>query len=217
MDYLKTNESASLPDLAKVTYQNMESRAVEEVIRRNRHDRMKDDENNKELFEKHLANMRSILNNYDYELSNMRQIMLNCKKMKREEAESYVRMLEALALGYRRKFGSALIVPFLTGIIVKAKDPYAMSKYYNILVGDIMGKIDFSNAKGRIEERRIDELLLELRYKESGIFRILRKREINRIRNRINAKKKKVEKYYAKADNYKMLFSTIKSIISKQQ
>jgi hypothetical protein len=216
VDYVKTNEPGSLLDLSRITYQNMESKAVEEVVKRDRHDKIKDDEHNRELFEKHLTNMRSILNNYDYELSNMHQIVSNCKKMKGNEAESYVKMLEALALGYRKKFGSALIVPFLTGVVAKAKDPYEMSKYYDVLVSEIVGKIDLANAKGRIEERKIDELMLELRYKESGIMRIFRKGEINRIKSRIIKKKKRVEKYYAKADNYRMLFSTIKSIVSKK-
>jgi hypothetical protein len=91
-----------------------------------------------------------------------------------------------------------------------------MNKYYDILVSEIAGKIDLADAKGRIEERKIEEFMLELRYKESGIMRIFRKGEINRIRSRIITKKKRVEKYYAKADNYRMLFSTIKSIVSKK-
>ncbi len=216
MDYLKTNELESLPDF-KSNYQNMESRAVEEVLKKDRHDKIKEDERNRELFEKHIANMRSILNNYDYELSNMHQIVSNCKKMKNGEAENYIKMLEALALGYRKKFGSSLIIPFLTGVIAKAKDPYAMSKYYNMLLSEIVGKIDLASAKERIEERKIDELTLELRYKESGVLRIFRKGDIKRIKNRIAAKKRKIDKYRARADNYKLLFSTVKSIVSKQQ
>ena len=84
-----------------------------------------------------------------------------------------------------------------------------------MLVGEIAKKIHIASSKAKIEERKIEELMLELRYKQASILRLFKRGEIERIKRRIQNKRRKIEKYSAIAENYKKLLDDTKGFVER--
>ena len=199
----------------KGAYRNIASQAVENIIGKNRAEKLKESTPNRELLESHLETMRSILNSYEYELVNLQKILSNTKRMKIWEMQKYLNIVEALAFGYKKILGSEIAIPLLTGIVTKSNDLYTLNKYYNMLVGEIAKKIHIASSKAKIEERKIEGLMLELRYKQASILRLFKRGEIERIKRRIQSKRRKIDKYSAIAENYKKLLDETKVFAEK--
>ena len=209
----KMNED--LLGVPKGAYRNIASQAVENIIGKNRAEKLKESTPNRELLENHLETMRSILNSYEYELVNLQKILSNTKRMKIWEMQKYLNIVEALAFGYKKILGSEIAIPLVTGIVTKSNDLYTLNKYYNMLVGEIAKKIHIASSKAKIEERKIEELTLELRYKQASILRLFKRGEIERIKRRIQNKRRKIDKYSAIAENYKKLLDETKGFAEK--
>ncbi|MFP3278894.1 MAG: hypothetical protein RXP92_01100 [Candidatus Micrarchaeota archaeon] len=209
----KMNED--LFDVPKEAYRNIASQAVENIIDKNRAEKLKESTPNRELLENHLETMRNILNSYEYELINIQKILSNTKRMKIWEVQKYLNIVEALAFGYKKILGSEIAIPLVTGIITKSNDLYTLDKYYNMLVGEIVKKIHIASSKAKIEERKIEELMLELKYKQASILRIFKRGEIERIKRRIQSKRRKIDKYSAIAENYKKLLDDTKAFAER--
>jgi len=209
----KMNED--LLGVPKGAYRNIASQAVENIIGKNRAEKLKESTPNRELLENHLETMRSILNSYEYELVNLQKILSNTKRMKIWEVQKYLNIVEALAFGYKKILGSEIAIPLVTGIVTKSNDLYTLNKYYNMLVGEIAKKIHIASSKAKIEERKIEELMLELRYKQASILRLFKRGEIERIKRRIQNKRRKIEKYSAIAENYKKLLDDTKGFAER--
>ena len=205
----------NLFEMPKDAYRNIASQAVENIIGKNRAEKLKESIPNRELLESHLETMRSILNSYEYELVNLQKILSNTKRMKIWEVQKYLNIVEALAFGYKKILGSEIAIPLLTGIVTKSNDLYTLNKYYNMLVGEIAKKIHIASSKAKIEERKIEELMLELRYKQASILRLFKRGEIERIKRRIQNKRRKIDKYSAIAENYKRLLDETKVFAEK--
>jgi len=199
----------------KGAYRNIASQAVENIIGKNRAEKLKESTPNRELLESHLETMRSILNSYEYELVNLQKVLSNTKRMKIWEVQKYLNIVEALAFGYKKILGSEIAIPLLTGIVTKSNDLYTLNKYYNMLVGEIAKKIHIASSKAKIEERKIEGLMLELRYKQASILRLFKRGEIERIKRRIQSKRRKIDKYSAIAENYKKLLDETKVFAEK--
>jgi len=209
----KMNED--LLGVPKGAYRNIASQAVENIIGKNRAEKLKESTPNRELLENHLETMRSILNSYEYELVNLQKILSNTKRMKIWEMQKYLNIVEALAFGYKKILGSEIAIPLVTGIVTKSNDLYTLNKYYNMLVGEIAKKIHIASSKAKIEERKIEELMLELRYKQASILRLFKRGEIERIKRRIQNKRRKIDKYSAIAENYKKLLEDTKGFAER--
>ena len=209
----KMNED--LLGVPKGAYRNIASQAVENIIGKNRAEKLKESTPNRELLENHLETMRSILNSYEYELVNLQKILSNTKRMKIWEMQKYLNIVEALAFGYKKILGSEIAIPLVTGIVTKSNDLYTLNKYYNMLVGEIAKKIHIASSKAKIEERKIEELTLELRYKQASILRLFKRGEIERIKRRIQNKRRKIDKYSAIAENYKKLLDDTKGFAER--
>lgn len=209
----KMNED--LLGVPKGAYRNIASQAVENIIGKNRAEKLKESTPNRELLENHLETMRSILNSYEYELVNLQKILSNTKRMKIWEVQKYLNIVEALAFGYKKILGSEIAIPLVTGIVTKSNDLYTLNKYYNMLVGEIAKKIHIASSKAKIEERKIEELMLELRYKQASILRLFKRGEIERIKRRIQNKRRKIDKYSAIAENYKKLLEDTKGFAER--
>jgi len=204
-----------LIDAPKEAYRNIASQAVESIISKNRAEKLKESTPNRGLLENHLETMRSILNSYEYELVNIQKILSNTKRMKIWEVQKYLNIVEALAFGYKKILGSELVIPLVTGIVTKSNDLYTLDKYYNMLIGEIAKRIQIASSKAKIEERKMGELMLELKYKQASILRIFKRGEIEGIKRRIQSKRRKIEKYSAIAENYKKLLDETKGFAER--
>jgi len=214
MDFKIENNLLEMP---KDAYRNIASQAVENIIGKNRAEKLKESTPNKELLESHLETMRSILNSYEYELMNIQKVLSNTKRMKVWEIQKYLNMLEALAFGYKKILGSEIVIPLLTGIVAKSNDLYTINRYYDMLIGMIAKKMHAADSKAKIEARKIEELTLELKYKESSIMKFFKRSEIKMIKRKIQVKNRKIEKYNAIAENYKALLDYTKRIAERDK
>jgi len=205
----------NLFEMPKDAYRNIASQAVENIISKNRAEKLKESIPNRELLENHLETMRSILNSYEYELANIQKILSNTKRMKVWEMQKYLNIVEALAFGYKKILGSEIAIPLVTGIVTKSNDLYTLDKYYNMLVGEIAKKIHAASSKAKIEERNMEVLMLELRYKQASLLRLFKRGEIERIKRRIQNKKRRIDKYSAIAENYKKLLDDTKGFAER--
>ena len=60
----------------------------------------------KDQLDTHISNVKGILNNYDYEIFCMPNVIANTKTMSRNDTKDYLKHIEALAVGYSSVFGN---------------------------------------------------------------------------------------------------------------
>ncbi|MGC8662583.1 MAG: hypothetical protein ACP5RT_02235 [Candidatus Micrarchaeia archaeon] len=215
MDFAFENK-IEMPQLRQVN-NNIASKAVEEVISKNRKDKLKENMASRELFETHLQNMKLILDTYEYEITNMHKILSNSRKMKIWDVQHYLNVIEALAFGYKKLYGIEITIPLLTGIITKSNDLYTLNKYYDLLISEMIKRVNLAESKTKIEERKIEELTLKLKYEESNIFKIFKKSKIESVKRNIIIKKRKIERYKARAEKYKTLLSSTRNMLRAEK
>ena len=152
----------------------------------------------KDQLDSHLANIKNVLNNYDYEIFCMPNIITNTKSMSRSEMREYLKHMEALATGYSSVFDSDLATLLLIGITCKSRSVSSIAKYYGNLSSDINKKIEYYDRLLQRHSDFISRVNYEIKVTESGFFRFFRKKKATRLKtiahkrsNRIRAIEKK--------------------------
>ena len=94
----------------------------------------------KDQLDTHVSNVKDILNNYDYEIFCMPNVIANTKTMSRNETKEYLKHIEALAVGYSSIFGNDLATLLLIGLTCKSRSVSSIARYYDNFSSDINRK-----------------------------------------------------------------------------
>jgi hypothetical protein len=200
----------------------MEMNAVKKIVRENWESKVKEKGTNVDILSKHADFMNRQFGSMGYETMCMPHVVLNTKKMSRSEIIAYTRMLEALAIGYRDRFGSEFGGQMVAGATIVSKDVRGMRKLFDYFMLHISkNAFTFERAVDK-EVRIIERLNYELGRKDSGLFKFFRKKDIAELKKRINIKRAKIGKFESKRMKYSVLSDALNAKIqgprlSKQQ
>ena len=191
----------------------MEVEAVKRIIRESWQPDVKDS-STMDILNRHVDFMARELKLPDYEAACMQNVALHSKHMTKSELRAYTKLIEALAIGYKSKFGLDITNLLIAGVALLSKDLKTARKHYNNLLSDLYYNLKSYDDRIEKENNRITRLATRLQDKESRmfLFRMLNKREINALKSRINKRTSRMNKLSSRKVMYDSLATKLKSV-----
>ena len=191
----------------------MEVEAVKRIIRESWQPDVKDS-STMDILNRHVDFMARELKLPDYEAACMQNVALHSKHMTKSELRAYTKLIEALAIGYKSKFGLDITNLLIAGVALLSKDLKTARKHYNNLLSDLYYNLKSYDDRIEKENNRITRLATRLQDKESRmfLFRMLNKREINALKSRINKRTSRMNKLSSRKVKYDSLATKLKSV-----
>lgn len=190
----------------------MEMNAVKKVVRESWESKLKEKGANLDILGKHAEFMTKEFGSIGYETMCMQNIVAHAKHMSKSELIAYMQIAEALAVGYKSKFGLNFGGLLIAGVTLVSKDLNTMRKHFNYFMSHLSQNSDVLGRRLDKEISRMMVLNSELNKKERGLLRFLRKKEIYSLKVRIRAKQKKIVRLKTKRDR---CVSTVNSLKTK--
>ncbi len=193
----------------------MEVEAVKRIIRESWQPDVKDT-STMDILNKHVEYMARELKLPDYEVACMPNVALHSKHMTKSELRAYTKLIEALAIGYKSKFGLDITNLLIAGVALLSKDLKTARKHYNNLLSDLYYNLKSYDDRIEKENGKITRLASRLQDKESRmfLFRMLNKREIAALRSRIYTRTKKMNRLASRKVKYDSLATKLKSVVN---
>ncbi len=191
-----------------------EAEIFRRVIKENWKSRVSD-ENSKQvvaMLEEHAAFMQKLFNSYEYEIVSLPNVIATCKRLSRAETRQYLKMIEALAVGYKRRYNEHMVSLLLAGLAIKAKDIDAAKRYFGLLTGELEGKVTYYSTAANAQNRRIDAMNFTLSCMEASLFaRFFKKGELRQLKKKLDRGAKKKRKLEERRVKYYNMLSAIRS------
>jgi len=201
-------------DKARVFQTNTtEVEAVKRIIRESWQPDVKDI-STMDILSKHVDFMARELKLADYEAACMQNVALHSKHMTKSELRAYTKLIEALAIGYKSKFGLDITNLLIAGVALLSKDLKTARKHYNNLLSDLYYNLKSYDDRIEKENGKISRLATRLQNKESRmfLFRMFNKKEISALRNRINKRTVRMNRLANRKVKYDLLATKLKSV-----
>ncbi|MDE1834310.1 MAG: hypothetical protein KGH64_03150 [Candidatus Micrarchaeota archaeon] len=160
--------------------------------------------------ETHLSNMAAITDPIDYEAFCVPNIIQHSRHMGKEDFDTYLKLLESMAIGYSNHLGKDLTGLLLIGITSKGRSISSARRYHTILVNEIGGKVSKYQERINRKTKTIETMSKRLQLHQRSIFRFLKKRKITALAKKINAKHSKMDYYKQRLDQYNAMLIKIK-------
>lgn len=190
---------------APETNGTVEMNAVKRIIRENWESKVKEKGTNVEILSRHAEFMNNEFGSLSYETTCMPHVVTNTKPMSKNELVAYTRMLEALAIGYKKKFGADFGSLLVAGAALVSKDLRSMKKNFDYLMGNLSKNSNVFERNIEREIRMIEKLNYDLGRKDAGILKFFRKKDILVLKRQIKAKREKIGKFEGKRIKYRLL------------
>lgn len=205
--------SAYVDRVRPIQTNTMEVEAVKRIIRESWQPDVKDS-STMDILNKHVDFMARELKLPDYEAACMQNVALHSKHMTKSELRAYTKLIEALAIGYKSRFGLDITNLLIAGVALLSKDLKTARKHYNNLLSDLYYNLKSYDDRIEKENNRITRLATRLQDKESRmfLFRMLNKREINALKSRINKRTSRMNKLSSRKVKYDSLATKLKSV-----
>ena len=156
----------------------------------------------REQLNSHASNIKNILNNYDYEIFCMPNIITNTKGMSKSELNEYLKHIEALAIGYSSVFNNDLATLLLIGVTCKSRSVSSIARYYDSLSFDINKRISYYGKLLDKNSEFMSRINYEIKVTESGFLRLFRKKKISRLKEKAGARHIRIKKIEKKLSGY---------------
>lgn len=148
--------------------------------------------------ERHISNMNGIVDQLDYELFCIPNIISHSKHMSEEELYRYLGLMESVAVGYSSMHGRHITSLLMVGLTAKAKNPAGIGKYYRAVSNKVESKLQAYNSILEKRKVRIGRLSILAKRNGSGIFRIFRRKRVAAINQRIDLGMRRMESLNSK-------------------
>jgi hypothetical protein len=193
----------------------IEVNAIKKIVRENWESKLKEKGTNLEILGKHVEFMTRELGSIGYETMCMQNIVSHTKHMSNAELLAYTHLVEALAIGYKSRFGWDFGGLLVAGVTSVSKDLRSVRKHFDYLVSYLSENSAVFDRAIEREMRNTDRLNFELSKKDSGILRFLRKKDILLLKSRIKAKQAKISRFKSRKERYSVLADTVKTRASQ--
>lgn len=157
----------------------------------------------------HVSTVKGILDNYDYEIFCMPNVIANTKTMSRSETKEYLKHIEALTIGYSSVFGNDLATLLLIGLTCKSRSVSSIEKYYGSLSSDISRKIAHYDKLLQKHSDLMGRVNCEIKATESGFLRFFRKKKAVRLRGIASRRANRIKAIEKRRSNYRNTISNM--------
>jgi hypothetical protein len=193
----------------------LEVNAIKRIVRENWESKLKEKGTNLEILSKHAEFMTREFGSIGYETMCMQNVVSHTKHMSNAELLEYTRIVEALAIGYKSRFGWDFGGLLVAGATSVSKDLRSIRKHFDYLVTYLSQNSDVFDRAIEKEMKNTEELNSELMKKNSGIFKFFRKKDILFLKRRIRVKQVRIGRYQGKKEKYKTLADIVKARASQ--
>lgn len=186
-------------------FSTIEASAIKRVVRENWESRLNEKGTGLDILNEHAAFMTREFDALDYETLCMQNIAARAKHMSRGELLEYTRAIEALAVGYKARFGAEFGMLLVAGMALVSRDAKSAKRHLDYFLNHLS---ESESAYGKAidkEIRRLERLDSRMKSRNSGILRFLRKKEIGRLSSRIGAGRERITKLGRKKDTFAKL------------
>lgn len=192
-------------------FSTIEADAVKKVVRENWECKLKEKGTDLDILNDHAAFMSRELSTIDYETLCMQNIAARAKHMSRGELLAYTKTIEALALGYKSRFGADFSGLLVAGVTLISKDAKTVRKHFDYFISHLSsGAVRCDKLIGK-ENGRLVSLDTELAKKNSGILRFFRKGDILRLRRSIRSRQIRIKRLEGRKRRYVSLAEQVKT------
>lgn len=193
---------------------NLENMALRNVVQDSWRSKVKHDKHLLDMIDDHAANMNKLLGNAEYEIFCIHNLIANTKNMTKAEVKGYIKIIEGLGYFYNIKLGKDLTSTLLTGLTFKAKNLDSLGRYYKGMMNEIDTKIKKYENKATGENKRLEDLMLDLRINQTGFFnRIFKKGRVEQIKRRIDSRKRRLDKINMRIGKHKNMMGSVTRMI----
>ncbi|MDE1854853.1 MAG: hypothetical protein KGH57_00835 [Candidatus Micrarchaeota archaeon] len=172
----------------------IEANAIKKIVRENWESKLKERGTSLDILNEHAEFMTKEFGAMNYETLCMQNIAARSKHMSKGELAAYTRTIEALALGYKARFGPEFAEPLIAGVALLSKDVRSARKHLDYFVSHVSDSAAKYELRITRETGMLERIDSEFRRKNSGMLRFLRKREIDALGSRLRATKVRILK-----------------------
>ncbi len=163
----------------------------------------------KDQLDTHISNVKGILNNYDYEIFCMPNVIANTKTMSRNDTKDYLKHIEALAVGYSSVFGSDLATLLLIGLTCKSRSVSSIAKYYDNFSSDINRKAVYYDNLLQKHSDFMSRVNYEIKVTESGLLKFFRKKKVVKLKKIASHRTNRIKAIEKKRSTYRSIISSM--------
>ncbi len=163
----------------------------------------------KEQLDSHVSNVKDILNNYDYEIFCMPNVINNTKAMSRSEMKAYLKHMEALAIGYSSVFGNDMAILLLIGLTCKSRSVDSIAKYYGNFSSDISKKVAYYDKMLQRNSDFMSRVNYEIKMSESGILRLFKRKKVTKLKRIAGSRTRRIKIIERQRSNYKSIIASM--------
>lgn len=192
-------------------FSTIEASAVKKIVRESWEAGLKDRGTSLDILNEHAAFMSREFSAIDYETLCMQSIAARAKHMSKGELLAYTKAIEALALGYKARFGTEFAGLLVAGITLVAKDVKSVRKHMDYFIGHLSKSAEAYEKMLAREVERLGRLDSKLKSRNSGILRFLRKREVDQLRKGISTRRARIGRFTGRKDRYSKLAEMVRS------
>ncbi len=168
-------------------FSTIEASAVKRIVRESWESHIKERGTSLDILNEHAEFMENEFADLDYQTLCMQNIAARAKHMSKGELSEYTKALEALAVGYKARFGPEFATLLVAGITLVARDVEGAKRHLDYFLSHLSESESRYERRIAKEMRLVERLDLRLRSRNSGILRFLRKRELNALGRKITA------------------------------
>ena len=184
------------------------------VVRRNWRSKLSGMEREKEAaladeLESHLKNMSAYVDQIDYEVFCMPNIISHSRLMQQGEMRKYLGIIESMACGYSDWLGKDLTGIAMIGISSKAKNAKDLEKYHKGLSHRYESKMANLNAIIERHSTSIGKLQSKLKKEERSLFAIFKRKRLTRLRSRLSSINGRIGSAQAKRSGLSLVYSKL--------
>ncbi len=200
---------------ASNAFETMEANAIKRVIREQWQQELGDKSSSVELLNDHAAQIFKEFGSLGYETICMQSIATRAKHMSRSDLIAYTKVMEALAFGYKSRFGREFAALMLAGTALVAKNTESIIAQLDYFMSNLSkGAARYESAMAS-EAKALVELDAELRRRNAGPLRFFRKRELEHISSRIAERRAKMAGLERKRQRYASLEGSVGSMAQR--
>lgn len=220
LEYIVNREGIGYSVKGKLDDRNAETLKI--VIRQHWREKLTEVEKSKGKqvsaeIDAHLSNINAVIDPIDYEAFCVPNIIQHSKHMQKEDFSAYLRLIEAMAVGYSEHLGKDLTNLILIGVTSKGRSVGSAEKYLGLLLTDINKRMNYYQNNINKRSKGINIMYGRLRAHNSSVLRFFRKRKITMLSKRIDYRTKELDVLQGRLQKYNGIITKINNTRTRRQ
>ena len=182
----------------------IEREAIMKIVRESMQESLSDvDAETLQSIDRHVANMKEIIDSPSYEILCMSPLINNIKRMPQAQQQRYLASLENFAKAYATIYrNKKLLLLTLAGLLYTAQTEEAVAKYGAELYKIVQERRDKVADVARKESEAFSALSKELALLDRGVLKLVKYKRIKAIKKALSARGARLKKLEKSLERY---------------